>query len=153
VLAVATLVAAVAVVAAVLLGGDGADYRVKAHFANASQLVEGNLVQVAGTAVGTVERIDLDDRGRAEVTLAITDSDYVPLRSGTEAVVRLASLSGVANRYVDLRLAGADRPDLPDGGQIAQADTKSAVDLDAVLNAFDQRARQDLQGVIRGFGR
>ena len=39
--------------------------------------------------------------------MAITDDRYKPLREGTEALVRQASLSGVANRYIDLQLRRA----------------------------------------------
>jgi phospholipid/cholesterol/gamma-HCH transport system substrate-binding protein len=151
--ALAVLVAAVAVTAVVLLGGDGADYRVVARFDNASQLVKGNEVQVAGAAVGLVEDIELTDDGQADVELRITDPGYAPLRAGTEAIVRLTSLSGVANRYIDLRLPGGDAPAIADGGRIAATSTVSAVDLDQLLDMLDKRTQADLQGVIRGFGR
>ena len=41
--------------------------------------------------------------------MKIDDDDYAPLRRGTRAIVRQASLSGVANRYVDLQLPPGDR--------------------------------------------
>ena len=37
--------------------------------------------------------------------MSIND-DYAPLRRGTQAIVRQASLSGIASRYVDLSLPG-----------------------------------------------
>jgi phospholipid/cholesterol/gamma-HCH transport system substrate-binding protein len=151
--AVAALVIAVVMVAVAVLGGRGADYTVDARFSNASQLVEGNEVQVAGKAIGTVGSIDLADDGGAIVRMDITDADYTPLRRGTEAIVRLTSLSGVANRYVDLRLPPGDENPIPNGGELAATDTTSAVDLDQLLNALDENARKDLQGVVQGFGR
>ena len=153
VLAVAALVVAVAVVGVVLLGGDGDAYRVTARFENASQLVKGNEVQVAGKAIGEVEDIKLGDANDAEVKLRITDPEYAPLKRGTEAIVRLTSLSGVANRYIDLRLPPGAPPDLPENGEIQATNTTSAVDLDQLLNALDKRTQRDLQGVIQGFGR
>jgi phospholipid/cholesterol/gamma-HCH transport system substrate-binding protein len=153
IVAVAALVVAVAVVAVVLLGGNGADYKVQARFTNASQLVKGNEVQVAGKAIGTVGDIELSEDGGALVRMDITEKDYVPLRRGTEAIVRLTSLSGVANRYVDLRLPGGDAAAVPDGGELPTTDTTSAVDLDQLLSALDENARDDLQGVVQGFGR
>ena len=104
VLAAAALIAAVAVVAVLALGSRGGSYTVHARFQNASQLVKGNLVQVAGASVGKIEAIDLTPDGQADVRMKITDDGYRPLRRGTKAIIREASLSGVANRYVDLQL-------------------------------------------------
>jgi phospholipid/cholesterol/gamma-HCH transport system substrate-binding protein len=143
VLTAAVLVVAVAVLAVVLLGSSGAEYRVTARFENAGQLVKGNLVQVAGRAIGEVERIELGDDGGADVHLRITDEDYAPLRTGVQAVVRQTSLSGVANRYVDLQMPPEDRAgrDVPDGGLLPAGATTSAVDLDQLFNTFDPRSR------------
>src|SRR5687767_5713010 len=116
----------VAVLAAVLLLGGGADsYVVKARFQNASQLVKGNLVQVAGTKVGQVTDIALTDDGQAEVTLEI-DGDHAPLRRGTQVTVRQASLSGVANRYLDLRVAPHSNPPIADGATSDTSNTTTA---------------------------
>jgi phospholipid/cholesterol/gamma-HCH transport system substrate-binding protein len=149
--ALVAVLAAAALIAAVLLGG-ATDYRVKARFQNASQLVKGNLVQVSGIKAGTVEDIRLTPDGQAELTLSI-DEDYAPLRRGTQATVRQASLSGVANRYIDLRLPASGAPAIPDGGVIEQEDTTTAVDLDQIFNTFDDPTRKDLQKLIRGLGR
>jgi phospholipid/cholesterol/gamma-HCH transport system substrate-binding protein len=142
-------IAAAAVFAAVLLLGGGGSYRVKARFENASQLVKGNLIQVSGIPAGKVEDIKLTPDGQAELTLSI-DDDYAPLRRGTLATVRQASVSGVANRYVDLRLPGQKEPTIPDGGVIEQDSTTTAVDLDEVFNTLDPKTRRDLQQVIKG---
>src|ERR671923_70144 len=117
IVAFAALTAAVVFAAVLLLRGEGSGYEVKARFQNASQLVKGNLVQVSGTPAGKVEDIRLTDDGQAELTLSI-DDEYAPLRRGTLATVRQASLSGVANRYIDLRLPDARAPAIPDGGTI-----------------------------------
>ena len=150
-LSLAVIVAAVAAVAIVLLNPGGGAYTVKARFQNASQLVKGNLVQVAGLEIGDVQDIALTRDGQAEVTLQITDGDYAPLRRGTLATIRQASLSGVANRYIDLRLPPDEAPEIADGGTIAQDDTTTAVDLDQLFNTFDPEARKALQGVIQGY--
>jgi len=67
--------------------------------------------------------------------------------------VRQASLSGVANRYVDLRLPPetSSSGDMRDGDVIPSAETTTAVDLDQLFNTFDPEARKALQGVIKGF--
>jgi phospholipid/cholesterol/gamma-HCH transport system substrate-binding protein len=144
----AVLVVAV-VVALLLLRSPGGDYKVKARFQNAAQLVKGNLVQTGGAPIGTVETIDLTPDGQAEVTMKLKD-DYVPLRRGTLATIRQASLSGVANRYVDLRMAPQSGSKIPNGGVIEQDSTTTAVDLDQLFNTFDPQTRKALSGVIRG---
>src|SRR3954471_6000998 len=144
----AVLVVAVAV-AVTLLGGPGGGYTVKADFQNAAQLVKGNLVQTGGAPVGKVTNIDLTPDGQARVTMKIKD-DYAPLRRGTLATVRQASLSGVANRYIDLRMAPQKAEKIPDGGVIEQDSTTTAVDLDQLFNTFDPATRKALQGVIKG---
>ena len=143
-------IAAAAVLAALLLlGGGTGGYTVKARFQNASQLVKGNLVQVSGQAVGKVKKIDLTSDGQAEVTMSI-DEDHAPLRRGTRAIVRQASLSGIANRYVDLTLPAQTAAKIPDGGVIGQDATTSAVDLDQLFNTLDPPTRKDLQAVFKG---
>ncbi|MCW3011764.1 MAG: hypothetical protein JWO90_2168 [Solirubrobacterales bacterium] len=148
--ALAAFLLATALVAVALLGGGGADFVVTARFQSAAQLVTGNLVQVAGRPVGEVRRIGLTDDGQAEVELHITDADYAPLRRGTQATIRQASLSGVANRYVDLRLPPGGASAMEEGAVITQADTTTAVDLDQLFNVFDPEARRSLQGLIKG---
>jgi phospholipid/cholesterol/gamma-HCH transport system substrate-binding protein len=148
---VAALVAvaiAVGAVAGVLLSGRST-YTVKADFADASQLVKGDYVQVSGKPVGSVTDIALTPDGQARLTLKI-DSSFAPLRHGTELTVRAASLSGIANRYVDLRLGPANAPTYPKGSVIPTTATTSAVDLDEIFNTFGPRQRKALQDVLQG---
>jgi phospholipid/cholesterol/gamma-HCH transport system substrate-binding protein len=147
---VCAAVIAVGVLAALLLTG-GKSYSVHAVFQNASQLVKGDNVQVAGVRIGSVTNLKLTPDGRADLTLNISDGAYKPLRDGTIATVRQASLSGIANRYVDLQLPPQSAPAIRNGGTIPESDTASAVDLDQLFNIFDAPTRQALSGVIRGF--
>ena len=150
-IALAALLLVLVLVGWMLLGG-GNSYTVKARFLSAGQLVKGNLVQASGQPVGTVKEIDLTGDGAAEVTLEV-DDEVAPLRQGTEASLRQASLSGVANRYVDLQMPpGESQKTIPDGGVIEIQDTTTAVDLDQVFNLFDDRTKKGLRNVIRGFG-
>ena len=149
--AVVALLLALVLVALFVFGG-GTGYTVKAHFQTAGQLVKGNLVQTAGHKIGLVEEIHLTEDGQAEVTLSIEDR-YAPLRAGTQATIRQASLSGVANRYVDLQLPGGDvQEEIADGGVIPVDQTTTAVDLDQLFGLFDERTRKGLKNVVRGFG-
>jgi phospholipid/cholesterol/gamma-HCH transport system substrate-binding protein len=149
------IVAAVAlvsglVVAAAILVSASDPYRVTARLQSASQLVEGNLVQVAGQRAGTVEQIRVTDESTAEVVLSI-DDEYAPLRTGTRAIVRQLSVSGQASRYIDLQLGGARGRDIPDGGMIPAEDVVAAVDLDQVFHIFDSETRPDIKRTVELF--
>ena len=146
------VVVAVAALAVVLLRPGGSDYVVHAQFQNASQLVKGDLVQVAGAPIGKVKAIKLTDDGKADIKMAITDDRYKPLRDGTRALIRQASLSGVANRYIDLQLAPDSAPKIDSGGLIPESRTTTAVDLDQLFNTFDPKTRDALRRLIRGYG-
>lgn len=148
--AVAALAVAIVIVAVILLSS-GTNYTVKAYFQNASQLVKGDQVEVAGAPIGNITDLSLSRDGQAEVTMHITDGNYRPLRRGTIATIRQASLSGVANRYITLQLPSGDNPAIPNNGVIPATQTNSAVDLDQLFNTFDQPTRQALSGVIKGF--
>jgi phospholipid/cholesterol/gamma-HCH transport system substrate-binding protein len=147
-LAAAAVLAAAVVVAVLLFTGSGG-YQVTAEFVNAGQLVKGGEVRVAGAPVGTVKSIDVSPNGLAEVKFSVND-DFAPLRVGTRAIVRPSSLSGIANRYVDLQLGPASGDDIPDGGHLDTDHTETAVELDEVFSIFDKDTRSSLQDVIRG---
>ena len=141
------LLAAV-LVAIVLFAGDGA-YRVTAEFVNAGQLVKGGQVRVAGSPVGTVSKIDVSPEGTAEVTFSV-DDDFAPLRRGTQATIKPTSLSGIANRFIDLQLGPDNGADIEDGGQIGLDHTTAAVELDEVFSLFDKNTRSSLRKVFKG---
>src|SRR4051812_22895116 len=149
-----TVALAALIVLYLLLFGTGSNYTVTASFESAAQLVKGNRVDVAGVPVGSVKQISLSDDGQALVKMEISDSAYAPLPQGTHATVRSQSLSGIANRYVDLALP-TDNTDqkIDSGGQITQADTTSEVDLDQLFNTLNKPTVSHLQEVIRGFAR
>ena len=146
------LLGAAVAVAIVLVGGGGSSYEVTAKFENASQIVGGEEVVVAGTPAGSVEDVALGSNGEALVTFSV-DDDYAPLRRGTTATVRSFSLSGIANRQVQLTLPpnGQAGEEIADGGVMEQSETVSEVDLDQIFNTLDDRTVEDLKKVIKGF--
>jgi phospholipid/cholesterol/gamma-HCH transport system substrate-binding protein len=139
----------VAAVVVLLLSG-GSSYQVKAVFTDASQIVSGDQVQVSGNSIGTVSNIALTPNGQAELTLSINNSTFQPLRQGTRAIIRQASLSGIANRYVDLDLGPANNPAIPNNGVITSADTTPSVDLDELFNTLNAPTRKGIQDVFQG---
>lgn len=151
---VVVLLLGAAVLSYVVLAQDPA-YKVKARFQVATAMVKGNLVQSGGRAVGRVTSIELTQDGEAELELEIDDA-LAPLPSGTQAELRIASLSGQANRFVDLRLPsvkpGAQRTTIEAGGVIPSSKTGSAVDFDQFFDLFDGKTRQGLRRFIQGQG-
>ena len=147
----AGLLLVIALAAVILTGND--PYTVKARFQAATQMVEGNLVQSGGRKVGLVKKIELTRDGQAELTLEL-DDEIAPLRVGTQAALKTASLSGIVNRYVDLQIPAQQRgrspPGIPEGGTIPSSDTTSAVDLDQLFATFDDDTAKGLKDVIRG---
>lgn len=146
--AVAAIVAAVVVVAVVFLGS-GSSYTMRANFQNAGQLVNGDLVQVSGVEVGKVKDISITRDGQAQITFSV-DGDYAPLRQGTIATVRQASLSGIANRYINLDLPSHPGARMPSGSVIGVDHTVSAVDLDQIFDTFGPTERDALGSFFRG---
>src|SRR5437588_3166792 len=140
----------VVVAVIILLLSGGSSYQVKAIFGNASQIVSGDQVEVSGNSIGTVSDIGLTPNGQAVLTLSINNSTYRPLREGTKAIIRQASLSGIANRYVDLDLGPGNAPAIPNNGILSTTDTQGAVDLDELFNALNQPTRKGLQDVFQG---
>ncbi len=141
----ALLGAIVLVLILFLGGGNGASYRLL--FQTGGQLVPGNLVQVGGHPIGSVDKIELTDDWQADVHIS-TDE---PLTEGTTAVIRTTSLSGIANRYIAITPGPDDAPELDDGGVITADSTTSPVDLDQLFDTFHPRQRRALRNVIQGF--
>jgi phospholipid/cholesterol/gamma-HCH transport system substrate-binding protein len=107
-------------------------------------------VEVAGNPIGTVSDISLTPDGQAQLTLSINKPNYNPLRQGTQATIRETSLSGIANRYVDIRPGSVANGKIPDGGTISSNSTTSEVDLDQIFNTLNGPTRKGLQDVFQG---
>ena len=139
-LATLALVLAVAILAwlLVLRGSPGHEYTFV--FENAGQLVRDNDVQVGGRRVGSIKEIELTDDNQAAVTVEV-EEPFAPLREGTEATIRLTSLSGIANRYIALAMGPGDAPELDDGAVLGTDSTTAVVDLDQLFNTLDERTR------------
>src|SRR5215212_5047604 len=148
-LVLALVLLAVIAVAFLLFRGDGG-YTVTAEFINAGQVVKGNQVKAGGVSIGSVKSIDVTQDGHAKVEFSIKDGDYKPLRRGTEVMIKQASLSGIANRYIDLKLGPASGEEIPDGGTIGPDETSTAVELDQIFNLFNPRTRTGLQDFFKG---
>jgi phospholipid/cholesterol/gamma-HCH transport system substrate-binding protein len=130
-----------------LIGG-GTTYH--AAFRDASGLVDGNEVRVAGVKVGTVSHVDLDRDGAqpfVRVDFRITDSGLA-LGDQTEATIRIKTVLG--QKYLALDPAGSGR--LAEGGLIPLARTASPFDvMQAVTGLADTVGRIDVTQLAQAF--
>jgi phospholipid/cholesterol/gamma-HCH transport system substrate-binding protein len=148
--AAAALIVGVVVALTLVLSSDD-KYSVTAQFQNGSALVTGNQVVIGARPVGIVDEIRLAPDGQANVTFTV-DEEYAPLRRGTVATVRWASLSSVANRQVQLTPpADGVGEEIPDGGVLTQTETVTDVEVDQFFNMLDDKTVKDFKRVIKGF--
>ena len=145
-LAVCGLIAAAALVIALLITSGGGGYRYRILLETAGQLVNGNQVWIGGEPVGSIDDISLSPDSTAQVDVTIDQE----LHEGTTAAVRAASLSGIANHYIAISPGPNSRPALGAGSTIGLAQTSSAVELDALFNAFKPNIRQGIRNFIKG---
>jgi len=148
-LALGALLIVAVVVIVLVTRSDNDTYRL--DFANAGQLVTGDIVRIGGTPAGTVSSIRLTDNGQAQVEISL-DRSFGPLRRGTTAAIRNPGLTDVAARYVDISPAPSFRAPLPSGAVIPTSQTSGIVDIDELFNTLNARTRAGLRGLIRGFG-
>jgi phospholipid/cholesterol/gamma-HCH transport system substrate-binding protein len=146
--AVGALALVILIIAYLLFsGGGGASYQLL--FANASQIVRGDQVQVGGVPVGSVTNIVLTHNYKARVTISV-NSSLTPLHEGTTAQVRVPSLTTVAGRYIALVPGPNNRPALRNGATLPASVAQSTVDLDQVFDTFNPRTLKGLQQFFVG---
>lgn len=148
--AIGLLVLAAGLLAYLLLSGSG-ERQYRLTFQTAGQLVTDNDVQIGGRRIGSIKKIELTDNNQAMLTIVVKEP-YAPLHAGTTAVQRMTSLSGVANRYVQLSPGADSNPELPENAVIPTEKTTTIVDLDQFFNTLDPKTSEGLRNVIRGFG-
>jgi phospholipid/cholesterol/gamma-HCH transport system substrate-binding protein len=139
-----------AVAALLLIVGSGGSREYRVMMVNAGQLVPGDLVRIGGVQAGSVKGLELAPDGQAEVRIALRKS-WGRLHAGTTVTVRASGIATVTGRFVDISPGPSFRPALPDGGTIDVDHTKSIVDIDQLLNAFDPPTRKSLAKVLHGF--
>jgi ABC-type transporter Mla subunit MlaD len=96
-LLVGVFVVALIVAGVVSIGAgddDDGEYKVRAIFNNASFLIPGEDVKVAGAKVGKVSALDVTPDLRAAAVLEITDAGFKDFRSDAECAIRLQSVIG-----------------------------------------------------------
>ena len=104
----------------------------KAIFADATGVVKGDDIRVAGVKVGSVKNVEIVDRTHARITFTVRDATAVT-RSST-ATIRYRNLVG--QRYIALTQGVGDTSRLPADSTIPLSRTQPALDLTTLFNGF-----------------
>jgi phospholipid/cholesterol/gamma-HCH transport system substrate-binding protein len=110
----------------------GSSSSYKAEFVDATGLVKGDDVRIAGVKVGSVEGISIVDRTRAMVTFSV-EADTALMES-THAEIRYRNLVG--QRYISLTNEIGSTGVLKPGSTIPVSRTSPALDLTVLFNGF-----------------
>ena len=104
----------------------------KAVFSDATGVVKGDDVRIAGVKVGSVKGIEVHDKDKALVTFKV-DSDS-KVTAGTDVTVRYRNLVG--QRYLALTQGVGSPSILREGATIPLDRTQPALDLTVLFNGF-----------------
>lgn len=104
----------------------------RAEFVDATGVVKGDDIRIAGVKVGTVTDVSIVDRTRALVTFSVDKSST--LTGATHAAIRYRNLVG--QRYIALSDEIGDTAPLESGDTIPVTQTSPALDLTVLFNGF-----------------
>jgi len=133
-------------------------YFVRAIFDNASTLVPGEDVKVAGVPVGVISDLDITPDNKAAVTLRIDDEGFIPWKS--DARCKIGSQGLIGEKFVDCQpgsnsaraLARIDHGDGEGERLLPVQRTSSPVDLDLLNNIMRLPYRQRFAILLSEFG-
>ena len=110
----------------------GSSRSYKAVFTDATGVVKGDDVRIAGVKVGTVKDVEITDRTRALVTFSVQDA--TSLTQATHATIKYRNLVG--QRYISLTQEVGSAKRLAEGATIPVSRTAPALDLTVLFNGF-----------------
>lgn len=154
------LVLAVGALLVVGLGASGGPtpYSVRAIFDNASSVVSGEDVRIAGAPVGTITGEAVTKNNQAALTLSINESAFVPFRTNASCAIRLQSVIG--EKFVDCTPGTSNYPKLPlihhgpgaGSYYLPVTQTHSPVDFDIVQNISRLPVREQFALILNELG-
>ncbi len=129
-------------------------YRLSAQVHNAETLVPGNEVRIGGVRVGLVESIEPvsdDDDGSVSARLDLKlDADIEPLPVDSKVSVRSRSSLGL--KYLEIRRGTSSDGFAAGSTMPLAAERPEPVDIDQLLNTFDEPTRDAIQRNLLEFG-
>ncbi|WP_205698857.1 MlaD family protein [Conexibacter sp. SYSU D00693] len=154
-----TLLRLAAVVAAGLVvvvlargGGDEQRHRFTVTVAEATNVVEGQLIRQAGAEVGRVVSIDPVRGGRdARLELEVDDAAW-PIPRGSRMTLRWGGTANFGNRYIALAPGRGGGSMVQEGGRFPAARFALPVEFDELLATFPERVRGDVRRMLASAG-
>jgi virulence factor Mce-like protein len=126
-------------------------YRFQVAFPEAALLAQQADVRVAGVEVGKVSTVERrTGGGNATIATIQLDPEYAPIASDAKATLRQKAILG--ETYVDLTLGTPDAPKVPEGGSLPNAAVTESVELDEILDTYDDYTRQAFRTWQQGLG-
>lgn len=120
---------------------------VQAAFEDSGALRVGDDVRIASVRAGYVESIEAGD-GKSVVTLKLDHE--VPVYSDARALI--SARSSLGQKFVELEPGTPKAGRLSDGQVLATGQTRSPIELDDVLDVFDESTRVAAGGTLRELG-
>ena len=128
-------------------------YDLKAEVPNAASLVVGNDVRIGGERVGAVSKITAKPGGDGRPTAVLDlklDRSAEPLPRDSTLIVRPRSALGL--KYVEIRRGRSDGGFDPGDTIPMTASRPAVVEIDEVLNVFNEQTRRGIRRNLTGFG-
>ena len=120
---------------------------------NGANIVPGNEVRIGGTRVGIVTKLTPSRKDDGSTTALVElklDQTTAPIPEDTLVQIRARSLLGL--KYVQLTLGDSDKI-VPSGGKLPLENaTPKPVELDELLNTFDDPTRTGIVASVQAFG-
>ena len=104
----------------------------KAVFSDATGVVKGDDIRIAGVKVGSVKKVQIVDRDRALVSFDVANSSI--LTKSSTATIRYRNLVG--QRYISLTQGVGDLGRMPADATVPMSRTQPALDLTVLFNGF-----------------
>lgn len=115
-------------------------YQFHVSVPEAPMLAEQADVRIAGVNVGKVRKQELDKGGNASRVTVTVEPKYAPIPTDTKVVLRQKTLLGEA--YLELTPGSRDAEPLEDGETLARAQVEPTVELDEILQIFDEPTKK-----------
>ncbi len=147
-IAVAALVILVVGVVATVGGGDGDRHDLYVTVKQASNLLPGQAIRVAGQDVGRVGDMDPVDGGHAVRLRFEIDGEAWPLPQGSRFTLRWGGTISYNNRHVVLQRGKVGAPPIADGARLPPSAFVAAPEFDDLIANFGPALRTDLKALL-----